>query len=384
MLRVALYSHDTFGLGHLRRSLKLAAHIRAYFGAVDGLLLTGSAWHSLFACPPGFRIAPLSPVSKEAAGSYRSREPGVEFAEVLRRRRERISRALATFKPHLFVVDNVPCGLHGEVLPAVRRLQRRGTRIVLALRDVLDDLDLIRQEWSELGAGKAVAEHFDEIWVFGDAQDAATLIRRGPLGGVASKVHSCGRIGQLPDSVSPAPARPSTGRPLVLVTGGGGRDASPLISTYLDAVSAFRPPVTSHVVLGPDFPAAERPARPPAELRTTLADFVPDLPERIAQSNVVVSMAGYNTVCEILASGRPAVLVPRVTPRQEQLLRARRWDREGRARLLDPRDLTPEILWHAVHEQLSTPALPPVETNGGVVAAARAAALLGVPTGGVA
>jgi predicted glycosyltransferase len=38
----------------------------------------------------------------------------------------------------------------------------------------------------------------------------------------------------------------------------------------------------------------------------------------------VVSMAGYNTFCEILSFDRPALLVPRVAPRKEQWIRARR------------------------------------------------------------
>ncbi len=394
MRRIAIYSHDTLGLGHLRRCLKLAAHLRDQFGELEGLLVTGSPWHGLFPVPEGFRVAPLPPVLKTRTGRYASRAAGVELATVLDARRARITERLEAFRPELFVVDNVPCGLHGEVLPALRSLRRRGARTALALRDVLDDPEAICREWARAGAFEAVARLFDEIWVFGDAADTEALTVDGPLARVAGKVHSCGRIGVVERGREPSGdvIPRAHRRPLVLVTGGGGQDAAPLMHAYLSAVRAFRPAVDSHLVLGPDFPRSDRMELPLTDdVPLRVAGFVPDLPERMARSNVVVSMAGYNTVCEILASGRPAVLVPRVTPRQEQLIRARRWTRSGRTRMIDPRQLTPEGLWEAVGELLELPArsvrrIGEHETGGfrgGRVAARRAAALLDAPVGAI-
>jgi predicted glycosyltransferase len=48
----------------------------------------------------------------------------------------------------------------------------------------------------------------------------------------------------------------------------------------------------------------------------------------------VVAMGGYNTFCEILSFGKPALLVPRTTPRLEQYLRAERAQRLGLVRML--------------------------------------------------
>ena len=50
--------------------------------------------------------------------------------------------------------------------------------------------------------------------------------------------------------------------------------------------------------------------------------FVGGLAPYVAAADVVVSMAGHNTVSEILSFGRPAVLVPRVAPPREQTIRA--------------------------------------------------------------
>jgi predicted glycosyltransferase len=48
----------------------------------------------------------------------------------------------------------------------------------------------------------------------------------------------------------------------------------------------------------------------------------------------VVAMGGYNTFCEILSFGKPALIVPRTTPRQEQFLRAARAEQLGLVRML--------------------------------------------------
>ena len=40
--------------------------------------------------------------------------------------------------------------------------------------------------------------------------------------------------------------------------------------------------------------------------------------------DAVVGMGGYNTFCEILSFDKPALIVPRISPREEQLIRARR------------------------------------------------------------
>ena len=55
-----------------------------------------------------------------------------------------------------------------------------------------------------------------------------------------------------------------------------------------------------------------------------LIRFDPHMEERIARARGVIGMAGYNTVTEIMSAGCPALLIPRETPRVEQLLRAQR------------------------------------------------------------
>jgi predicted glycosyltransferase len=49
-------------------------------------------------------------------------------------------------------------------------------------------------------------------------------------------------------------------------------------------------------------------------------------------------MGGYNTVCEILSFDKPALIVPRIVPREEQLIRASRASELGLFDMLLPED----------------------------------------------
>ena len=371
MLRVAFYSHDTLGLGHIRRCLKLIEAIRSTLVDVQGLLITGSPWAQLFQQPEGFEFLRLPPIVKRG-DTYRPLQRGKQLAEVLESRRNGLSDCLQVFSPDLLIVDNVPCGLKGEMLGALRRLRENGrTRAVLALRDVLDRPDRIAREWTAVGAVEALESLYDEVWIFGDQQD---LVQMSSLPGMSSaRKETFGRIGIRDPGVSGSSAARQVGfaidapPPRVLVTGGGGGDAEGLVSTYVAMLRDGRP-VRSRIVLGPDFPE-ETAAR--LETRNGflagVESFVPDLP---------AAMAGSNTICEIESVGRRAVLVPRVWPREEQLMRARRQEAQGRAIVLHPGDLTPAALWEAIAQALSRPAPEPLRHLGARNAALRAAELL--------
>ena len=61
---VFLYSHDTYGLGHLRRNLAIAEHLLARPAAFSVRLLTGSPVIGSWALPDGLDVTTLEPVIK--------------------------------------------------------------------------------------------------------------------------------------------------------------------------------------------------------------------------------------------------------------------------------------------------------------------------------
>jgi predicted glycosyltransferase len=379
MLRVALYSHDTYGLGHLRRCLKVAGALATHLDSVRGLILTGSPWAERFAPPRGFRFAKLLPVVKSGPEDYRPRDSSLSLDEVLRERRRVLSTELSLFGPDLLIVDNVPCGLHGEILQLLRTLKEgRKTRLVLALRDVIDEEGVVRREWKKSGAYEALEELYDEVWIFGPA-DAPIARSLPPMCLRKAVICGClGANGHSRQTATPSGLESRSTEPRILVTGGGGGDARSLIATYVDALETIRPNAAHRLVLGPDYPdPAELGSRDLTGLGVQVVSFDSNVPKAMREADVVVSMAGYNTVCEALALGLPLVLVPRTWPRQEQLLRARALAVKGRAEVVLPHELTPARLWRAVESALSCPAPSPAMPTGGLRAAERVAHLLG-------
>ena len=85
-MRVMLYSHDTFGLGHLRRSRQLASAITHANPDASALILTGSPVAGRFAFPPGVDHVRLPGVTKRADGSYMSASMGVDLDSTTRLR----------------------------------------------------------------------------------------------------------------------------------------------------------------------------------------------------------------------------------------------------------------------------------------------------------
>lgn len=152
--------------------------------------------------------------------------------------------------------------------------------------------------------------------------------------------------------------------PLVLVTPGGGGDGSHLLDTYLRSLETLPPEVnlTSLIIGGPELPAAKKPAlmeQIAANPQIHWLDYTDDLASYMVAADAVVSMGGYNTICEILSLGKRAVVVPRTEPVQEQWIRAERMAQMGLFHAIHPDQLSPEGLAEALMEQLNAPPRPP-------------------------
>lgn len=121
--RILLYSHDTYGLGHLRRSLAIAGQIAKDITGAHQLLITGSMVAGAFGLPPRLDMIKLPALSKRSTGEYKARTLPLSLAQTLAWREQMILDAVKTFQPDLVLVDKVPAGVHGELLPALRYLK---------------------------------------------------------------------------------------------------------------------------------------------------------------------------------------------------------------------------------------------------------------------
>lgn len=350
--RIVLYSHDTLGFGHLRRNLMIARSLKASTPSPEILMIVGMREAGAFEMPPGVDCLSLPAYAKGNDGAYRPRDLGQALVPLTALRSQAIDAAVSAFDPDLMIVDNVPRGALCELDLTLKHLAKRGrTRLVLGLRDVIDRPAEVRRQWLRQRNFEAVRRFYDAVWIYGDPalydimEDCGL---GGEFGGKAQHVGYIDHSARL-DSVHAGPDRDavlcSDPRPYALCAVGGGRDGAALCEAF-----AAAPLPEGHrgiLVTGTQMPeASQAVVRALAARRPelTVVDFVREPIALMQGASQIVSMGGYNTVCEVLSLGRPALIVPRVRPRREQLIRAERLAAAGLAAMLHPDDLTPEAL----------------------------------------
>ena len=143
--RVLLYSHDTFGLGHLRRSRTIAQALTAADPALSALIMTGSPIAGRFDFPDRVDHVRLPGVVKLPDGAYASHNLGVDIEETVKLRSALLLAAEETFDPDLLIVDKEAWGFRNELAPTLARAKARGARLVLGIRDVLDEPETLKK-----------------------------------------------------------------------------------------------------------------------------------------------------------------------------------------------------------------------------------------------
>lgn len=346
--RVAFYSHDTQGLGHVRRNLALAGALVAREPQTDTLVLTGAPEASALPLPPRTDVVTVPTLSKDRTGAYSARRLSAPLGQLLQLRSDILTAALTTFAPDLLVVDKVPRGVGGELEPALRALRSAGrTRTVLGLREVLDDPGTAVRELRADRVAEAVRDWYDEVWVYGDPA-VYDLVREYDLpASLAEKVVHTGYLGRgrgvgLLPSGTTDPAAVAPPGPYVLGLVGGGQDGHALAAAF--AAAPMPPGHTGLLLTGPYMRRSDRQSLAAAaqerpDLR--VVEFTADVDAHLAGASAVVAMAGYNTVCEVLAAHKRVLLVPRTTPRAEQLVRAHSLQRLGLVDVCLPDQLEP-------------------------------------------
>jgi len=361
--RVLLYSHDSFGLGHVSRCRTIANAIVEADQSVSVLILSGSPVVGSYEFRSGVDFVRIPGVVKIDTGEYDSANLRMNVEHTLEMRTRIIRDTADIFRPDLFIVDKEPLGLRGEVGPALRLLKDRGTPLVLGLRDVMDDPAQLAKEWERKNVVPALRDLYDEIWVYGLPQINKPLTGIDVPPSVRHKMVYTGYLrrelplhGEVPHELEEIEG------PFILVTPGGGGDGVELVDWVLAAYETDpNIPYGAVIVFGPFMPATareafkERAAKFPNIRTLTFTNNLGALMQRAAG---VVAMGGYNTFCEILSFDKRAIIVPRTQPRLEQFIRARAARNIGLIEMLDPgRGLDPQAMATALR-QLPQQGLP--------------------------
>lgn len=364
MQRILVYSHDTFGLGNIRRMLEVSRHLAQSSTEVSVLVITGSPMLHAFRIPERIDYVKLPCLARDTAGHYGARTLATSLAETVRLRANLIRSAIADFAPDLILVDKKPFGVEDELAGALQALPGAAKRpkLVLLLRDILDSAESTTRVWRKNGYFDAISTWYDQVLVVGcpEVYDLRREYDFPPF--AAAKVRFCGYIAREPGRQSRDTVRRtlgvSDGQPLLLVTPGGGEDGGELVATALGALAAMPAPQRprTHVVCGPEMGEARRASlhRAAAAIDgVSVQDFCDDMMSLMDGADVVLAMGGYNTVCELLTLRKRALLVPRVKPGVEQCLRAERMSALGLVRMLHPDLLGPVTLAAALQAELT-------------------------------
>jgi len=347
--RVLIYSHDTFGLGHLRRCRAIAHALVGTYEHLSVLILSGSPIIGSFDFRSRVDFVRIPGIIKLRNGQYTPLKLHIDTDDTLALRESIIEHTAMAFDPDLFIVDKEPLGLRGEVRTTLEMLKDRSIPTVLGLRDVMDEPALLGPEWKRKQAMPALERFYDEIWVYGREEIWNPLTGLDVPGSVRDKIVYTGYLPRMmaTNTLSPsAGAFANTGGPFVLVTTGGGGDGEALIDWTLAAYEAD-PDIEypAVMVLGP-FMDPERQtefhSRAASLDKVEMLTFDAHMEALIDRAVGVVAMGGYNTFCEILSYDKPAIIVPREKPRKEQLIRATQAERMGLVRCLPEADENPD------------------------------------------
>jgi predicted glycosyltransferase len=355
-MKLMVYSHDAFGLGNIRRMLAICKGILDTLPNVSILLVSGSPMLQSFRIPKGLDYIKLPCLNRGENGELVSKYLGTNLEDTIRLRADLILTAARNFKPDLLLVDKKPYGLRGELSKTVTYLKNKlpRTKLVLLLRDILDSPEKTIKEWQDHNYYKITETLYDRILIVG-TPDVFNLCQEYQFSEVmAGKVNYCGYIPKEYNLNRRENIRRELGvkaeNKLVLVTPGGGEDGYKIIYNYLAGVDRARQEIIkqkihSLVICGPEMPPEQR--RILAQLASTLPnvkiqEFTDDLMGYLDAADKVVCMGGYNTLSEALQLDKQVVVVPRIKPGQEQLIRAERFANLGLLMMIHPDQLTPE------------------------------------------
>jgi predicted glycosyltransferase len=364
------------GLGHSRRNQLLAQTLANSQVQANILIIMGMQSQNALPMPSGIDYLTLPALYKEEDGQYRARYLDLPLQELITLRAKMIRTALKAFKPDVFIVDNVPRGALRELDPTLKYLHKhKHTRCVLGLRDVLDNSATVHYEWSRAQNEDAIRKYYDAVWVYGDpaVYDLVHEYQLAP--DVAAKVRYVGYLNQCPrlkravesEETDPPAALQLPPGQLVLCLVGGGQDGAPLAEAFAQAVL---PPETNGVILTGPFMPLEVQQRlhccVATNPRLRVLSFVNEPTLLLNRAERVIAMGGYNTMCEILSFNKPALIVPRVRPRCEQMIRAERLRDLGLIEMLHPDHLNPNVLteWLTLDKKLPLQVRERVDLNG--------------------
>ncbi|NES06846.1 MAG: glycosyltransferase [Okeania sp. SIO2F4] len=366
-MKIMVYSHDTYGLGNLRRMLTICRYLLEEIPKLSILLICSSPVVHSFRMPKGLDYIKLPCIARNEFGELAVKYLEIEKEEMLKLRSELIKITTINFKPDVILVDKKPYGLQEELKDTLKEIKNSdySPKVVLLLRDILDSPEKTIAEWKTKRYYEGIEIFYEQVWVVG-MQEIFDITKEYKFpAAISGKVKHCGYIRRRAEGKNSYEIRKELSlnpdQQFVLVTPGGGADGYDLIDKYISGLGHLpkQRKIRSLIICGPEMPqekqqALHRKAKQYSRLK--IIEFTDELTSYMNAADTIVAMGGYNTVCEIFSFEKPAVIVPRTQPVKEQLIRAESLEKVGLLKAIHPDLLNPKNLMAAVVDKLNNAA----------------------------
>jgi predicted glycosyltransferase len=371
------YCQPSLGIGHLSRSFALCGALSRRF---DVVFICGGRLPRVKRPPAGVRVVALPPIGARLDGRLVSHDRRLSLERAGEVRRRRILEILRSVRPEAVLIEFFPFGkkrFSGELLPLLKEARNLGPDapiVACSVRDILVGR-VGEQEDFDDRASELANEYFDTVLVHSDPAFARLEESFHPRVPLRIPVRHTGFVvpdvvpNAVPDTSHTVSHNGSRPRCDLVISAGGGIAGASLLSTAAEA-HRLLDDLHMKIIAGPFLPEhAWRALRRQTEGRRgiTLKRSVPDLGRELHTARASLSQCGYNTALEILQARVPALVVPYVERGEdEQTRRARRLERLGAVRVLDPADLRPEVLADEIRALLRFhPRRPRLDLQGG-------------------
>ncbi|NDV19952.1 hypothetical protein GO013_11015 [Pseudodesulfovibrio sp. JC047] len=372
-MRIVFYCQHVLGVGHMFRSLEIVKGLANH----EVILVTGGAKVD-FDPPANMTQIQLPGLMMDSKFTrFIPLEEGAEVDEVLVRRLRQFKAIMAEYQPDIFMVELFPFGrkkFRFELLPILKKVRKGeyGTcKAVCSVRDILVEKNDMKRQVERVHG--YLNPNFDHVLVHSDP-NLVTLDETFPgVDGIVPEVHYTGYVARQPDPIETAALADELNlgdTPLIVASVGGGHIGHDMLTGIMGASPLLQGTHPHKLVMftGPyatDAHVQELQARAAAHDHITVKRFTKRFLAYLELARLSVSLGGYNTTMNLLATNTFGLMYPFLQNR-EQNMRARRIEEKGGLRVITSDDLVPSILTSHMARALDQKATPlGLDLNGG-------------------
>ncbi|MEZ4732246.1 MAG: glycosyltransferase [Caldilineaceae bacterium] len=382
------YCQHVLGMGHLMRSRALVEGLADDFNIT---FLNGGELIPGFTFPAAVEVINLPPLKADAAFAGIQAEAGQSLAQIKAARAALLMESYSRLQPAVLVIELFPFGRKKfafELLPLLARIRREGspTKVVCSLRDIMVSR---RDQWKhEARACRLLNRYFDLLLIHADPTFQRLEDSFGQVAAIQTPMRYTGYVAQSEDEAESAAREPllPVRHPLILASIGGGRVGSELLLATAAASTQLAATLPHQLLIftGPYMPDpefAQLRERVAGQAHIVLQRYTNQFLHYMAQADLSISMAGYNTCMNLLTTGTRALVLPFTGgDNDEQSIRAEKLAQLGAVGVLHPTALTPIHLAERITQRLAAP--PPtvrLDLTGVAKTAAAVTAMVAAP-----